>query len=793
MARLLALLLLLPLPLGVHNGAVAMAVPVAGIAVDGDLSDWPDGLPVYPIQRFGAWVAPTDTVDLHAWFRVGHDPVAGAVYLAVEVRDQSAVITTSARGDYDTQDGCEVYLGVHGESTRPGQYNLRGNARLDGAVAGAVRRTGPHHAYEWRLAAPPDSTSPAGPVMLTFDVAVVDRVADGGVSWVSWGPGGVKAQFPSDNGDLLLVPAEAQYGTLSGTLTWAETGEPVRRGRVRVDLRGEGHHWFDLRTGADGTFRIAVPEGSYAVRPGFGRSPVAAEVAQVIAGDTARVAVSAPAPVGSAPQQVTFRTTPAGPGIDRGPWHTLASADGMTGLGILAMAQDAGGDLWFSHWGGVTRYDGYTTTEYTEAALLPADASRVYRGSNGPTALLSDGHGSVWITFDGYPSACRLDGSQLVCFTLEDGLVGDQVHGVARDGRGQLWFATGAGVTRYDGHAFANYTVDDGLAAGRVNEVAVDGEGNLWFATAAGVARYDGHSFEDFSHADGLVPGDIEAIAADRQGNLWLGGRQGLSRYDGRAFTAFGDTIGWVRDVAADPEVGVWIGTRGGLLRHDGKRLTRFGMEDGLGSQVVGAVLVQADGTVWAGTGDEWQAGTGLSRFLPDRVRTFTTRDGLVSDHVVSLIEDSHGHLWLATWEGVSRFDGSRFETMRNATPATYSAVLVEDTAGRIWTGGPLGLVAWNAEAWQTYGPADGVPETYYVNGFRDREGHLWFSGGTHTCRFDGQGFRSWPVPSTGYNDAITQDERGRIWIVSPGTGTLSIYDHGEFAAFAEADSLPGV
>ena len=34
------ILLLLAVPLIAHNGAVAIAVPVEGIVVDGDLSDW---------------------------------------------------------------------------------------------------------------------------------------------------------------------------------------------------------------------------------------------------------------------------------------------------------------------------------------------------------------------------------------------------------------------------------------------------------------------------------------------------------------------------------------------------------------------------------------------------------------------------------------------------------------------------------------------------------------------------------------------------------------------------------
>ena len=43
------LLLLLPHSTQAHNGAVTIAVPIEGITVDGDLSDWPEGMREYPL------------------------------------------------------------------------------------------------------------------------------------------------------------------------------------------------------------------------------------------------------------------------------------------------------------------------------------------------------------------------------------------------------------------------------------------------------------------------------------------------------------------------------------------------------------------------------------------------------------------------------------------------------------------------------------------------------------------------------------------------------------------------
>ena len=59
-------------PLDAHNGSVAIAVPLEGIAVDGDLSDWPPGLVEYPIT-FTEWGdAPVNEEDFQGVFRVGY-------------------------------------------------------------------------------------------------------------------------------------------------------------------------------------------------------------------------------------------------------------------------------------------------------------------------------------------------------------------------------------------------------------------------------------------------------------------------------------------------------------------------------------------------------------------------------------------------------------------------------------------------------------------------------------------------------------------------------------------------
>ena len=83
-----------------HHGAyTAYAVPLADITIDGNLEEWPDGLPQYPILTNGRVYGATDidhadlrvSDDLSAAFRIGYDPKNDVLYLAIRVKDDAAV------------------------------------------------------------------------------------------------------------------------------------------------------------------------------------------------------------------------------------------------------------------------------------------------------------------------------------------------------------------------------------------------------------------------------------------------------------------------------------------------------------------------------------------------------------------------------------------------------------------------------------------------------------------------------------------------------------------------------
>ena len=75
-----------------------------------------------------------------------------------------------------------------------------------------------------------------------------------------------------------------------------------------------------------------------------------------------------------------------------------------------------------------------------------------------------------------------------------------------------------------------------------------------------------------------------------------------------------------------------------------------------------------------------------------------SSAQGLSSDKVADIIQDRDGFYWIATTEGLNRFDGSTFKVYRhdknNSTSLSHNncTSLFEDDNGDIWVGTAQGV-----------------------------------------------------------------------------------------------------
>jgi ligand-binding sensor domain-containing protein len=110
--------------------------------------------------------------------------------------------------------------------------------------------------------------------------------------------------------------------------------------------------------------------------------------------------------------------------------------------------QDKNGNIWFSNWAGVHRYDGKTFTSFTSADGIPGDNGLVAK-------IIEDKKGNIW--FGGAGGLSRFDGKSFTSF--KDGLINPWIWTILEDRTGGIWVGTrDSGLYFFDGKIFINYS-----------------------------------------------------------------------------------------------------------------------------------------------------------------------------------------------------------------------------------------------------------------------------------------------------------------------------------------------
>src|SRR5262249_54962839 len=89
------------------------------------------------------------------------------------------------------------------------------------------------------------------------------------------------------------------------------------------------------------------------------------------------------------------------------------------------------------------------------------------------------------------------------------------------------------------------------------------------------------------------------------------------------------------------------------------------------------------------------------------------TADGLPQDSVFAIAQAHDGYLWLATEQGLVRFDGVRFTVFDTSNVPELKhdrmEALAVDRDGTLWIGTARGLFGYREGAFTLAGPSDGV------------------------------------------------------------------------------------
>ena len=214
-------------------------------------------------------------------------------------------------------------------------------------------------------------------------------------------------------------------------------------------------------------------------------------------------------------------------------------------------------------------------------------------------------------------------------------------------------------------------------------------------------------------------------------------------------------------------------------------------IEEGLPQNSVESILQTRDGYLWVATQD------GLARFDGDRFTSFKkeTTKGITSNNLTSLFEDRAGNLWIGTMEGsFLRYSNGEFSavTRDDGLPANHVVCFYEDHAGNLWFGTlAAGLNLYKDKKFKTYDMSSGLSNNSVRCIYEDREGAFWIGTDNGLNRWKDGRFTIYTTKQGLSNNgilSILKDDAGSMWIAT--RQGLTRYADGKFSSYTRKDGL---
>ncbi len=355
-------------------------------------------------------------------------------------------------------------------------------------------------------------------------------------------------------------------------------------------------------------------------------------------------------------------------GLDRIVGDRIERVGGMPADQVTAIRRDRDGNLWIGTYSnGLFRISGGQISPYGIADGLLNPTVR---------AIFEDDEGSIWIGTNG--GFEQLRAGAFVTWNEREGLADAVARVVFEDRAGVLWVGTANGLSRWNGSSFT--AIDDPQLTG-ILSIEQSRDGALWFGTSKGVYRVAEGKKTLFTTANGLSNNTIRDIHEDRRGNIWIATDSGLNRIRAGAVESFSGRGGLGTDyamgIAETPDGRVWVATGGGLAELDGDTVRLHSAPRELPSNRLFALETDTDGTVWITTD-----GDGLVRYRNGKSQAITTRQGLPSDKILSIVDDGKGGLWFGTVRGAFRADKRLLNAVADGRIPHFTEPLFDENDG---------------------------------------------------------------------------------------------------------------
>ncbi len=409
------------------------------------------------------------------------------------------------------------------------------------------------------------------------------------------------------------------------------------------------------------------------------------------------------------------------------------------------------------------------------------------------TGLAQTRDGFLWVGTQG--GLMRFDGTQFEEFSPANiaDVPNRVVRAMIRDQRGVLWIAIDREtIISVAGDEARVFNEKDGLVNAIVRTMVADGEGAIWitYTGTANICRIKDGKVKRFGTADGLPPGASPCwLACDIKGQLWFAKGNSLGVFRDGSFKILQKLNTFAPRITEARSGGIWISTPTQLLRYrEGGAIEETASLPFAGAEP-GVVLEDRAGAVWVGTA----VGQGLFKYDGTRFETVRTSHPSIN----CLMQDQEGNLWVGTGGGGLNRLRPRILELLNIEPGRpIDSVrsVCEDALGTLWAVTREGLLMHQTGTnWENALQATNWPGGRASCVGADRNGALWIGmRGAMVCRLEKNQFTIWrkedglagePVRS------LLAASNGDVWLAIDTPRVLQRLRDGKFTNF---DLPPG-
>jgi signal transduction histidine kinase/ligand-binding sensor domain-containing protein len=397
-------------------------------------------------------------------------------------------------------------------------------------------------------------------------------------------------------------------------------------------------------------------------------------------------------------------------------------------------------------------------------------------------AAFEDREGSLWIASVGVH---RLRGRGLwAAYTIAEGLPNNVIYSISRGPDGRLWAGTDDGLAR---SGESGFRLVPGTEGHSFRALVWAPDGALWGGGSPGkLLRIDPASLaiRSYGPAEGLRGAQIMGFTRDREGRFWVGMRgggvlRGSEAADGQGlrFEPFplpggkpDEEIDWVM---LDDRGRVLAAGEHGLAVIEGDRARRITTADGLRSDHVMGVIQRRSGEICV----EYFEALGMSCFRD-------AGSGASAGGAVSSASAGGAVSGASAGGAVSGASGMRHLGTKEGLPSDKVYFMGEDSRDRLWLGTAVGVaVLEGSTVIDTFRQSDGTPgdDSDTMAFWADADGDVWIGTSTGLGRFAGARYRGPPEPprsriaAASFGDARLLEPFPESVRVPHGSGPLSV------------------